>query len=303
MKNFSGCHLPIITPFKDDFSLDEAGLRHLVNYYIEEEKVNGLVPCGTTGESPTLSPEEHDKVIEIVVKETAGRVPVIAGTGSNSTQEAIERTKHAEAVGADATLHVSPYYNKPTQEGLIAHFGAIAEATSLPIILYNIPGRTGRNIDPPTIIKLAEVDNIIGLKDCSGDLNQTMDIIKATSSLKDKFYILCGEDALTFALVCLGGDGAISAAAHLVGREYVQMCRLALAGNYEKAREIHYQTLELVKALFIETNPVPVKEALAMKGLPAGPPRLPLVPMKAENREKLRKALRDLGKIQTMAAS
>ncbi len=177
IRDFSGCHIPLVTPFKNDYSLDIDGLRRLINYLIEEEKVDGLVPCGTTGESPTLDHEEHNKVIEITVKETRGRVPVIAGTGSNSTQEAIMMTKHAEEVGADATLQVGPYYNKPTMDGMLAHFEAIANHTKLPILIYNIPGRTGRNIDPQTLIKLSEIDNIIGLKDACGDMTQTMDII------------------------------------------------------------------------------------------------------------------------------
>lgn len=294
---WQGCFVPLITPFKDDFSLDEAGLRRLVNYLIEEEKVDGLVPCGTTGESPTLTNEEHDKVIEIVVEEANGRVPVMAGTGSNSTQEAIERTKHAEAVGADATLQVGPYYNKPTQAGLLAHFQAIAEATTLPVFIYNIPGRTSRNIEPATILKLAEVDNIIGVKDAAGDLNQTMALIAGRNRLSKPFYILSGEDALTFTLLCLGGDGAISAVANVIGREYTQMCYLGLAARYDEARVIHFQTLELVKALFIETNPVPVKEALGMMGLPAGPPRLPLVPLQEQNRQLLKAALINAGRL------
>ena len=178
--DFSGCHVPFVTPFKEDFSLDEDGLRRLIHYLIEEEKVDGLVPCGTTGESPTLDHEEHNKVIEITVKETRGRVPVIAGTGSNSTQEAIQMTRHAEAVGADATLQVGPYYNKPTMDGMLAHFEAIARNTKLPILIYNIPGRTGKNIEPQTIIQLAEIDNIVGLKDACADLGQTMEIIAGT---------------------------------------------------------------------------------------------------------------------------
>lgn len=294
---WQGCFVPLITPFKDDFSLDEAGLRRLVNYLIEEEKVDGLVPCGTTGESPTLTNAEHDKVIEIVVEETNGRAPVIAGTGSNSTAEAIERTKHAEAVGADASLQVGPYYNKPTQAGLLAHFEAIAEATTLPLFIYNIPGRTGRNIEPATILKLAEINNIVGVKDAANDLNQTMALIAGRRRLHKPFFVLSGEDAMTFAMICLGADGAISAVANVIGREYTQMCHLALAGEYEKAREVHYQTLDVVKALFIETNPVPVKEALGMMGLPSGPPRLPLVPLTEKNRQLLKTTLSALGRV------
>lgn len=296
-KEFSGCHLPIITPFKDDYSLDEDGLKKLVNYYIDEIGVNGIVPCGTTGESPTLSIKEHDRVIELVVEEVDGRVPVMAGTGSNSTTEAIERTKHAQSVGVDATLQVAPYYNKPTQAGFLAHFEAVAEQTELPIFIYNIPGRTGKNIEPETILRLAEIDNIIGLKDAAGDLGQTMKILAATKAFKQKFYHMSGEDKLTFSAMCLGGDGAIAAVAHVVGREMTEMCRLALAGEYAQARDIHYHILPVIDVLFIESNPVPVKEALTMMGLPAGPSRLPLVPLRPANREKLKEALVALGKI------
>jgi 4-hydroxy-tetrahydrodipicolinate synthase len=295
--DFSGCHVPFVTPFKDDFSLDESGLRRLVNYLIEEEKVDGLVPCGTTGESPTLDHQEHNQVIEITVQEARGRVPVIAGTGSNSTQEAIQMTQHAEAVGAAATLQVGPYYNKPTMDGMLAHFEAIARKTKLPILIYNIPGRTGKNIEPQTIVRLAEIDNIVGLKDACADLNQTMEIIAGTKRLGKTFYVLSGEDALTYSMMALGGDGAISAVANVIGREYTEMCRLMKEGKWIEAREIHYQTLPLVKTLFIETNPVPVKEAMQMMGLPAGPPRLPLVPLKKANRERLRSDLLALGRL------
>jgi 4-hydroxy-tetrahydrodipicolinate synthase len=295
--DFSGCHVPFVTPFKNDFSLDEDGLRRLINYLIEEEKVDGLVPCGTTGESPTLDHSEHNKVIEITVKETRGRVPVIAGTGSNSTQEAIQMTRHAEDVGADATLQVGPYYNKPTMDGMLAHFEAIANNTRLPVLIYNIPGRTGKNIEPQTIVKLAEIDNIVGLKDACADLSQTMEIIAGTKRRGKTFYVLSGEDALTYSMMSLGGDGAISAVANVIGREYTQMCRLMKEGKSAEALDIHFKTLPLVKTLFIETNPVPVKEAMQMMGLPAGPPRLPLVPMKPANREKLRQDLVAVGRL------
>jgi 4-hydroxy-tetrahydrodipicolinate synthase len=297
IKDFSGCHIPFVTPFKDDYSLDVEGLRRLINYLIEEEKVDGLVPCGTTGESPTLDHKEHNLVIEITVKEARGRVPVIAGTGSNSTQEAILMTRHAEEVGADATLQVGPYYNKPTMDGMLAHFEAIAKNTQLPIFIYNIPGRTGRNIDPQTIIRLSEIDNIIGLKDACGDITQTMEIIAGTKRKGKTFFVLSGEDSLTYPLMALGGDGVICAVGNVIGKEYAQMCRLMKQGKWDEARDIHYQTLPLVKALFIETNPVPVKEAMQMMGLPSGPPRLPLVPMKPANREKVRQELIAVGRL------
>jgi 4-hydroxy-tetrahydrodipicolinate synthase len=295
--DFSGCHIPLVTPFKEDFSLDEDGLRRLVNYLIEEEKVDGLVPCGTTGESPTLNHEEHHRVIEITVKETRGRVPVIAGTGSNSTQEAIAMTRHAEEAGADATLQVGPYYNKPTMDGMIAHFEAIAKNTSLPVLIYNIPGRTGKNIDPQTMIRLAEIDNIVGLKDACGDITQTMDIINGIKRKGKTFYVLSGEDSLTYPLMALGGDGVICAVGNVIGREYTTMVKLMREGKYAEAREIHYKTLPLVKTLFIETNPVPVKEAMVMMGLPSGPVRLPLVAMQPANREKVRQELMAIGRL------
>ncbi len=296
-KTWAGCHVPLITPFKDDYSLDVDGLKKLVNYFIEEEKCDGLVPCGTTGESPTLSNEEHDKVIEIVVKETRGRVPVMAGTGSNSTQEAIERTKHAEHVGAAASLQVCPYYNRPTQDGLLAHFEAVAKSTKLPVFIYNIPSRTGRLIETKTMIELAKIDNIIGMKDACGDMMITMDIMRATRSAKKKFYVLSGEDALTFSMMALGGDGGIMAVANVIGKEYSQMIQLMLKGKLEEAREIHFKTLPVVRALFIESNPAPAKEAMNLMGLPAGKLRLPLVPLKPENRETLRKALIQVGRL------
>ena len=296
-KEFYGCHLPIITPFKDDRSVDYNGLKRLVNYYIDEIGIDGIVPCGTTGESPTLSNEEHNKVIETVVEETAQRVPVMAGTGSNSTKEAIESTKHAEAVGVDASLQVGPYYNKPTQEGFKAHFEAIAESVNIPLFIYNIPGRTGKNIEPGTIIELSKIKNIIGLKDAAGDLGQTMEILSANRVREDKFYHLSGEDPLTYTMMALGGDGAIAAVSHIIGSEVTMMCRLIREGDMSAAKDIHFKTLDIIKVLFIESNPVPVKEALTMMDLPAGPPRLPLVPMKKNNREKLRNALEALGKI------
>jgi 4-hydroxy-tetrahydrodipicolinate synthase len=295
--NWSGVHIPIITPFRDDTSVDEDGLRRLVDYLIEEQKADSLVPCGTTGESPTLSPQEHHRVIELVIEAAAGRVPVIAGTGSNSTREAIEMTKHAEQAGAAASLQVCPYYNKPEQHGLVAHFEAIARETSLPLILYNIPGRTGRLIEVKTLLELAQVDNIIGVKDAAANINQTMALLAATRTMSKKFYVLCGEDALTFSSLCLGGDGAIAAVGHVIGKELHEMLQAFARGDYKAAQDIHFRTLDVVNALFIETNPVPVKTALELMGHPAGRLRLPLVPMRPQNREVLRQALQALGKL------
>ncbi|MGA3207093.1 MAG: 4-hydroxy-tetrahydrodipicolinate synthase [Syntrophales bacterium] len=293
--SWAGCHVPIITPFRNDLSIDETGLRKLVNYYIAEVGCDGLVPCGTTGESPTLDNHEHARVIEIVVDETNGRVPVIAGTGSNSTKEAIEMTKRAESIGASASLQVCPYYNRPTQDGLLRHFEAIALSTKLPLFIYNIPSRSARLIEAKTMIALSKIDNIIGMKDACGDLMITMEIIRATRNNQKKFYILCGEDALTFSMLALGGDGGILAVAHVIGKEYREMINLYLLGKIDEAREIHFKMLPVVQALFIETSPAPVKEALTMMGLPSGKLRLPLVPLRPENREVLRNTMIQYG--------
>ncbi len=295
--NWSGIHIPIITPFKDDYSVDEAGLRRLIDYLIEEQQADSLVPCGTTGESPTLTHDEHNRVIALVIDAVASRVPVIAGTGSNSTQEAIEMTKHAEQAGATASLQVCPYYNKPEQDGLVAHFETIAQSTSLPLIIYNIPGRTGRLIEAKTLVRLAQVDNIVGVKDAAANINQTMELLATTRQMDKKFYVLCGEDALTFSSLCLGGDGAIAAVAHVIGTELHEMMQAFAHGDYKAAQDIHFRTLDIVQALFIETNPVPVKTALEMMGQPAGKLRLPLIPMRPDSREVLRRALHGLGKI------
>ncbi len=293
--DLKGCLIPVITPFTDDYKVDEGGLRTLIDYLIDEQAAAAIIPCGTTGESPTLTHQEHLDVIKITVDAVAGRVPVIAGTGSNSTEEAIYMTKAAADIGVQGTLQVGPYYNKPSQDGMLRHYEAIAKATDLPLIIYNIPGRTGRNIDPDTIIKLSEIDTIVGLKDASGDITQTMKIIEGTKGAN--FHIYAGEDALTFSLLCLGGQGAVAAVGHVIGKEVDQMVRLVYAGDISAAREIHYRTLSLVNALFVEPNPVPVKQALSWMGIPAGPVRLPLVGMTDKGKDILRNALLNLGKI------
>jgi 4-hydroxy-tetrahydrodipicolinate synthase len=251
---------------------------------------DGLVPCGTTGESPTLSHEEHIEVIRAVVRQTRKRVPVIASSGSNSTKEAVNLTRLAAEAGADASLQVGPYYNKPTQEGLFNHFAAIADAADLPMIIYNIPGRTSRNIEPQTIARLwREIPAVVGLKDCSNDMHQTMTIYSSTDP--DTFKIYCGEDIMTFALLCHGSAGAIAAVAHVVGREVKAMCEAVWAGHLEEARAIHYRTMDVVDALFVEPNPTPVKQALEWLGLPAGPLRPPLERMTPAGQKVLRDAL------------
>ncbi|MEW5706347.1 MAG: 4-hydroxy-tetrahydrodipicolinate synthase [Actinomycetota bacterium] len=293
--DLKGCLIPVITPFTEDYKIDKAGLRILIDYLIDEQAAAAIIPCGTTGESPTLSHEEHLEVIKITVEAVNGRVPVIAGTGSNSTSEAIYMTKAAADMGVDGTLQVGPYYNKPSQAGIMRHFEEIAKATDLPIIIYNIPGRTSRNIEPETIIKLSEMDTVVGLKDASGDIIQTMKIIKETHARN--FHVYAGEDALTFSILCLGGHGAVAAVGHVIGKEVDQMVKLVDAGSIDAARDIHYQTLNIINALFVEPNPVPVKQALAWMGLPSGPVRLPLVGMSEKGKEVLRKALLELGKI------
>lgn len=285
-----GVIVPLVTPFCEDLSIDWDGLRRLVDFYIEDFACDGLVPCGTTGESPTLSHQEHADVIRVVTEHTAGRVPVIAGAGSNSTREAIELTRAAREAGVDATLQVCPYYNKPSQEGIFNHFRAIGDAVDLPMVLYNIPGRTGRNIDPSTIVRLwSEVPQVVGLKDASGDLLQAMTVLRATE--RETFQVYSGEDIMTFALLCHGGAGAIAAVAHVVGREVKEMCSAVWSGRYDRARELHFLTMPVVEALFIEPNPTPVKQALEWMGLPAGPLRPPLERMSERGQAVLRSAM------------
>lgn len=289
-----GVIVPLVTPFEDDLSVDFKGVAKLVDYCIEELGCDGLVPCGTTGESPTLSHQEHIEVIQAVVRQARGRVPVIASAGSNSTKEAVQLTTMAAAAGADATLQVGPYYNKPTQEGLFNHFAAVATAAPLPLIIYNIPGRTARNIEPQTIARLwAEIPNVVGLKDCSNDIHQMMSIYRSTDP--ETFKIYCGEDVMTFSLLCHGGAGAIAAVAHVVGKEVKDMCHAVWEGRLAEARELHYRIMDVVDALFIEPNPTPVKQALDWLGLPGGPLRPPLERMTPQGQEILRRALKTGG--------
>jgi 4-hydroxy-tetrahydrodipicolinate synthase len=289
-----GVILPLVTPFNDDLSVDFTGLDRLVDYFIEEVGCDGLVPCGTTGESPTLSHQEHVDVIRAVVNRARGRVPVIASTGSNSTREAISLTRLAEQLGADATLQVGPYYNKPTQEGLFNHFTAIAQASGLPMILYNIPGRTSRNIEPQTIARLwREVPQVVGLKDASGDLHQAMEIYRSTDP--GTFCLYSGEDVMTFGLLCHGAAGAIAAVAHVVGKEVKALCDAVWTGRIDEARALHYQIMGITDALFVEPNPTPVKQALEWLGLPAGPLRPPLERLTPAGQEVLSAAMRSGG--------
>lgn len=288
---FSGSIVAIATPFKNG-KVDEAILRKLVEFQIKSG-TNGIVPCGTTGESPTLSTEEHEHVIDICIQAAKGRVPIIAGTGSNSTAEAVALTKHAAKAGANGVLQVSPYYNKPTQEGLYRHFKAVSEAASIPIILYNIAGRTAVNIEPATIARLAQdCKNIVGVKEASGSIDQ-MQTIKRLCP-KD-FVLLSGDDALLLPVLSIGGTGVISVAANIIPKDIIALISAFNAGKIQEAQRIHYQMLPLIRALFLETNPIPVKIAMGMLGLCSPELRLPLCEMSANNEEQLKKALVEYG--------
>lgn len=295
MSMFKGAYTAMVTPFDEKGGVDEEGLRANVRFQIEKG-IHGLVPVGTTGECATLSYEEHKKVIEITVDAARGKVPVLAGTGSNSTWEAIMLTEHAKEVGADGVLLVAPYYNKPTQRGLYEHFKKIAETVDIPQVLYNIPSRTAVNIEPETMAKLADVKNIVGVKEASGNLDQVMRIIDLT---RDKdFSVISGEDSLTFPILTLGGVGVISVTSNLVPDKIAKLVDAFFAGDLETSRKIHYELLPLFKAMFIETNPAPAKAAMDMMGMAAGKPRLPLVELQPENRERLRKVLVAMGLVQ-----
>lgn len=288
---FKGAITAIVTPFKENGDLDLESLRKLVEFQVENE-IDGIVPCGTTGESPSLNEDEHFEVVKTVIDAANGKVPVIAGAGSNSTEHAMEMTKRAAELGADATLHVCPYYNKPTQEGLYRHFSAIAKAVDIPIIIYNIQGRTAVNMDTSTLAKLAkEHSNIVGVKEASGNVAQMMDVI---NELPKSFAVISGDDNLTLPLMALGGKGVISVASNIIPKEMHGLCNYALNGDFEKAKEMHYKLLPLFKGIFIETNPIPIKAALAMKGMIKESYRLPMCEMKAENKEKLKQILINL---------
>ena len=285
-----GIFVPNIPPFSAQ-SVDESALRRVLDYIIESN-ASGLVPCGTTGESATLTYDEHRRVIGITIEHAAGRVPVIAGTGSNSTSEAVELTKHAENAGADAALLICPYYNRPTQAGLIAHFTQIAEATSLRLIMYNIPSRTGINMTAATTAELSRVPNIVGIKEASGDLNQVAALIEQADP---DFAVLSGDGNLTFAICCLGGVGGILADAHILPGEWRRMVDLIAAGSIADAREIHSRLLPITRTLFLETNPAPVKVALELMGIAPADTRLPLLPATDRCRAAMREELGKLG--------
>jgi len=287
---FKGAIVAIVTPFKKG-RVDEDALRELIERQIKYG-TDGIVPCGTTGESATLSHEEHDRVIEITIEAVRKRVPVIAGTGSNSTAEALRLTKHAYEAGADGVLMVTPYYNKPTQEGMYQHFKTIAEEIPIPVILYNVPGRTGGNLLPETILRLSSVPNIVGVKEASGSLKQIMDVIHVCPA---DFCVLSGDDAMALPVLAMGGSGVISVFSNVAPGDMADMIDAYQAGDIAQARTQHYHMLPLMDALFIETNPIPVKAALAMMGLIDYELRLPLCRMSKNNDDKLEKVLLTYG--------
>lgn len=292
---FEGSIVAIVTPFKNG-RVDEKALKKLVEFHIKSG-TSGLVPCGTTGESSTLSLEEHERVIDITIRAAHGaatrkRIPVIPGTGSNNTAEAIELTRHAEKVGADGALLVSPYYNRPTQKGLYLHFRAIAQSVKIPILLYNIQSRTGVNIEPETMCRLADIENIVGVKESSGNLEQMSKIV---SLCGDRLELISGDDALTLPVLGIGGKGVISVVANIVPKDVANMCRAFKAGDIKKAQQLHYKLLCLTKAMFLETNPIPIKTAMGLLGMIEPELRLPLCSMSDANLEKLKAELMSYG--------
>ena len=289
---FKGSIVAIVTPFRDG-KVDEEAYRELIEFQIENG-TSAIVPCGTTGESATLSMEEHARVIEIAIEAVNKRVPVIAGTGGNSTQEAIELTEHAKKVGADATLQVTPYYNKPTQEGLYQHFKAIAQAVPLPQVLYNVPGRTSVNMLPGTVARLAELPEVVAIKEASGSLGQMAEVVRLAG---DKITLLSGDDNLTLPVLAIGGKGVVSVVANIVPKDNADMVKAWEEGDVKKATELYYKLLPLCQAMFYETNPIPVKTSLALMGKIKEEMRLPLCPMAPANLEKLKKALSEYGLI------
>jgi len=279
----------IVTPFKKG-KVDEKALGNLIEWHILQG-THGIVPCGTTGESATLDYKEHYRVIEFTIKTVNKRVPVIAGTGANATDETVMLTKQAKKYGADAALLVTPYYNKPTQEGLYRHYKKIAESVDIPLVLYNVPGRTAVNLLPSTVARLAEIKNIVAIKEASGDMKQVSEVVRLCG---DRITVISGDDFTTLPLLALGGKGVISVSANVAPKDVSTMCSSWLKGQYDKARSIHYKLEPLNTVMFIETNPIPVKTALAMMGKIQEELRLPLCEMSSANKEKLRKVLVDL---------
>ncbi len=297
--NLRGCGTAIVTPFLSDGSVDEKSLRSLVAWQVES-KIDFLVPCGTTGETPTLTRDEWLRVIEITIEVVAGRVPIVAGATSNCTAEAVERARTVAAIpGVDAILTASPYYNKPTQEGQFQHFKAIAEAVDKPLVLYNVPGRTAANIEPATLGRLAQIPNIVAVKEASGNLSQIADVFNA---VPDSFLVFSGDDAVTLPVISLGGVGIISVASNEIPKEMAELTRAALAGDWTTARKLHRKFLPLMQANFLESNPMPVKCVLAMMGRLEENYRLPMLRVKLETRAKLERIAKEVGLLQPVAA-
>jgi 4-hydroxy-tetrahydrodipicolinate synthase len=290
---FQGCGTALVTPFRSDLSLDEEGLRRLLRRQIEGG-IHFLVPCGTTGENPTLTREEHLRVVEITLEEAAGKTPVLAGCGGNDTGEVVELARDLEGLGADGLLVVTPYYNKPTPEGLYQHYRAVAKATRLPIVVYNVPGRTGVNVDPATLARLADIETVVGVKEASGNISQMAAICQ---TVPESFAVLSGDDAITLPLIALGGVGIISVVSNEVPFAMARLTSLCLEGDFPAGREMQRRLHPLMEINFIESNPGPVKAALGLMGLIEPIYRLPMVPPKPENVKKIEKVLLGLGLI------
>lgn len=290
-----GCGTALVTPFSHDGTLDVDALRGLVDFQLSEG-IDFLVPCGTTGEAPTLEHEEYLGVVRVVVQEARGKVPVIAGAGGNNTHKICNLAQELQALGVEGILSVAPYYNRPTQEGLYQHFGLIAESTDLPVILYNVPSRTSSNILPETVARLAEIPNIVGIKEASGSITQQMEVLRL---VPPNFRVLSGDDAFTFPLMALGGAGVISVVSNEIPRQMTSLAHLMLEGNYDEARRLNASLLPLMQVNFIETNPIPVKAALAMMGKIKEIYRLPMCSIRPENRARLEKVLVEQGLLQT----
>lgn len=288
--DFKGLYSVLVTPFDEHLELDEKGLQENIQFQIRE-RVQGIVVLGTTGEAPTLSSEEQDRIVLIAKEETSGKVPLVVGTGSYSTSDTIKKTLKAKKLGADAVLIVTPYYNKPTQEGLYLHFKAIAEACDIPIIIYNIQGRTGQNLQTATLKRLAEIPSIVGVKEASGSVPQMMEVIATMREFRPGFKVLSGDDALTFPLMALGGHGVLSVVSNIIPRTLSEFVENLLQGNFSKAREMHYHLMPLFSAAFIETNPIPIKAAMRHLGYPAGGCRLPLCDLQPSSLDHLQRAM------------
>lgn len=285
---FKGSMVALVTPFKDG-RVDEKRLKQLIEFQLKH-RTSALVPCGTTGESATLSLQEHERVIELTIESSQGRIPVIAGTGSNNTAEAVRLTKHAKKAGANGALLISPYYNKPTQTGLYLHFRSVAEAVDIPLILYNIASRTGVNIEPETVARLSAIKNIVGIKEASGNLEQMSKIV---SMCPETFYLISGDDALTLPILAIGGRGVISVVANIVPQDVADMIEFFQQGKMREAQRLHYKLLPLIKTMFIETNPIPIKTAMGLMKMIEPELRLPLCNMSEGNLQKLKDILKD----------